>query len=51
MQKMQETRFANSREGRFFEILTELLSVYGSLLGVGSASVIVKETSEIVLGF
>ena len=47
---MQEYGVAISNEKRFFEILTELLSVYGDWLWVGSASVIVKETIEIVLG-
>ena len=40
---MQEIRVANSREGQFFEILTELLGVYGDWLWVGSASVILQQ--------
>ena len=48
---MQEILVANSKEERFFEIHTGLLGVYGDWLWVGSASVMVKETMESVLGF
>ena len=41
----------NSRKKRIFVTLTVLCDVRGDLVGIGSASVIVKELIEIVLGF
>ena len=41
--KMQEHGVTISNTGRYFEILTELLSLYGDWLWVGFASVIVQQ--------